>query len=227
VTKAALSDETIAELKAKHGTLYRIDSDLGAVVHKHPGQAEVDAYLLGSHMHGSEQESCNNLVFGCRVWPDVATVEKMFDEAPGIVDKFAESIMDQAGGGETDLPGLAPRDLSTMSAEDKATIEARIGKSLDVLMNEHPRGCLRVVTLPGVGPSIFRRPTRSSYAAFVDVAKKDTAVEAARSLCAECNVTDEKSLPDVFARKPAVPFYLAFALTTLAGNHLEVRSGKL
>lgn len=221
-----LEEGTIAELKAKHGDLYKIECELGAVVHRHPSQAEIDAYLLGT-VRGTTQESANNLVFSCRVWPEVGEVAKMFDEAPAIVGKFAEQVSEVAGASTEDILGLQPRDLDSVPDADRATIEARAGKTLETIRNEHPRGCLRVVTLPLVGPSVFRRPTRSSYAAFLDASKTDEVMDAARTMCAECAITDEKALPEVFAKRPAASFFLAFSLGALAGAHLEVRSGKL
>ena len=221
-----LEEGTIAELKAKFGDIYKVECDLGMVVHRHPSQAEIDAYLLGT-VRGTTQESANNLVFSCRVWPEAGVVAKMFDEAPAVVTKFAEEISEVAGADTDDILGLQPRDLDSASDEERTGIEARAGKTFDAIRNEHPRGCLRLVTLPFVGPSIFRRPTRSTYAAFLDASKTDEVMNAARTMCAECAITDEKALPEVFSKKPAVSFFLAFALGALAGAHLEVRSGKL
>lgn len=222
-----LTDEIVAELKTKHQALYRAECDLGQVVYRQPTQADVDPYLLGV-VRGSEEEAANNLVFACRVWPDVAAVSAMFDEAPAVVGKFAETIADTAGYGETDLPGLALRELDSLSDEEKNDISTRAGRSFDTITNEHPRGCLRAVTLPCFGLALFRRPTRGAYAPFVDAAKKDHVLDAARVMCAECAVTvSEKDIAAVFAAKPAVSFYLAFALGSLAGTHIEVRSAKL
>jgi hypothetical protein len=53
-------------------------------------------------------------------------------------------------------------------------------------------------------------------------------VNTARVLCAECAVTvPEKDLAAVFVAKPAISFYLAFALGSLAGVGIEVTAGKL
>lgn len=223
----ALTEDDVAALRAKHGALYVAECDLGKVVYRHPTQADVDPYLLGT-VRGSEQEAANNLVFSVRVWPDVATVERMFDEAPAVVSKFAECVMETAGAGEDDMLGLILRDPSTLKDAERAELEQRTGKGLDVIINEVPRGAAKAVSLPGYGLAIFRRPTRGSYAPFVDAAKKDEVMDASRTLCAECSVTvSEKELAAVFATKPAVSFYLAFALGALAGGTIEVRAGKL
>jgi hypothetical protein len=224
----ALTEDVVAELRAKHGALYVAECNLGKVIYRQPTQTEIDPYVLGVNARGTEEESSNNLVFACRVWPDVATVMAMFDEAPAIVTKFAECIADTAGGGETDLIGLVLRGVESLSDEEKADIATRAGKPFDVIVNEHPRGCLRAVTLPGFGLALFRRPSRSTYAPFVDSAKKDDVVNTARVLCAECAVTvPEKDLAAVFVAKPAISFYLAFALGSLAGVGIEVTAGKL
>lgn len=223
----ALTDDVVAELKQKHGALYVAECELGRLVYRHPGPSDVDPYLLGT-VRGEEQEAANNLVFACRVWPDVATVEKMFDEAPAVVSKFAEIIVGKAGAGEDDMIGLLLRDPAHIKDAERVELEARAGKGLDVILNELPRGSAKVTTLPGYGAAIFRRPTRGAYAPFVDAAKKDELLDACRTLCAECSVTvSERDLSAVFASKAAVPFYLAFALGALAGGTIEVREGKL
>ena len=196
------------------------------LIHRRPSMPEVDAYLLGTVRGGSE-EAANNLVFAARLWPAVTVLQEQFDEAPAVVSQCAERIMTTAGGDDETLIGTIPQELDNLSAEDRAALESRTGKSLADLVNEHPRGSLRYVRLPSVGVSLFRRPTRATFAAFTDASKTDDLLDACRTLCAECAVTDEASLPGVFASAPAVSFHLAYALAQLAGAHLEVRSGKL
>lgn len=220
------SSEVIADLKQKHGEIFSAGFGDFDLVHKRPGQAEVDAYLLGS-TRGTAEESANNLVFAVRLWPGVEPVQAQFDDAPAVVSRCAEAIMATAGADDVTISGVVPTALDVLDETARAELEARLGQKLDIIENEHPRGSLRAVRLPGIGLAIFKRPSRSSYAAFSDASKKDELMQACRDLCAECAVTDAKALPGVFASAPAVSFYLAWSLAALAGAHLEVRSGKL
>jgi len=220
------SSEVIADLKQKHGDVFFADFGEERLLFRKPAMPEVDAYLLGT-VRGTAEESANNLIFAARLWPSVEQLQESFDEAPAVVAKCAESVMETAGADEETMAGLVPATLDKLSDEQRAELEQRTGQKVSDLENSHPRGVLRYVRLPGVGISVFRRPTRSSYAAFADASKKDEVMQACRDLSAECAITDAKALPGVFASAPAVPFYLAFALASLAGAHLEVRSGKL
>lgn len=219
--------EEIAALKVKHGEIFHVDFGRGGFIHRKPSQAETDAYLLAG-VKNERNAGGGNLIFAVRVWPSVEALEQQFEEAPAVVKECAEQVISTVGGDDATVMAVtALNELKHMSEEDRAELEARCGQKLDLIENAHPRGCLRYVRLPGIGVSIFRRPTRTSFTMFADNNTGDDVMSSCRDLCAETAITDAKALPSLFSTHPVVSFHLAFALGALAGYHLEVKSGKL
>ena len=221
------SDDILAALRAKHGVdLSYVECDLGTVIFKCPTEAEVDPYLVAKYVSGEFQDGANNLVFGVRVWPSVAKVDEMFEEAPALVGKFASEIEKAYGGDEADMAGARPRKVSELTETERGEFEAALGP-LAELEARVPRGTLRLVRMP-FGPAAVRRPTRHSYAKYSDAYNKPGAVAEARQLIFDSAVApDAKAFAECFKTAPMLPFYLALNLAAQCGTELQARAGKL
>lgn len=220
-------DSTIAAFKAAHEEVFLVDFEVGAFAHRRPSQAETDEYLL-KQFRGRNEEAAGNLVFSTRLWPDVEQLEAFFEEAPATVGPCAEQVLATVGADFGSILGAVLHPLSMLTDEDRATLESRIGKKVSDIENAYPRGAVRFARVPSVGVSLFRRPTRFSFAAYSDALKDDAQfAQAFRDISAECAVSDAAKMESVFSRYPAFSYYLGWALAAHAGKHLEVKSGKL
>jgi hypothetical protein len=222
--------ETLAALKAKNGgEVFLVEfGEVGGFIHRKPGQPECDEYY-SKHWTGKTHEAAGNLIFQARLWPTVEKLDEMLDEAPAVVTECADAILGTAGASPMEIAEMSVlQDLSTLHGVGLAELESRTGRKVADIIGEHPRGSLRWCTIPGIGPSIVRRPSRMSFGTFEET-RRDAAriCQAARELIAESAVTDEKALPTAFSLYPAFSWHLAWSLAAFAGQHLEVRSGKL
>ncbi len=107
-----LTQEVIAELKAKHGEeLVLLKSTKGPLVFRKPTRVEWEHYKdqLMSDKRGKSQSTTERaFVTGCFVWPDGGTLSAAFEEKPGIISVVNEKLCELVGmfGGEPETAKL-------------------------------------------------------------------------------------------------------------------------
>ncbi len=95
-----LSEEQIADLKAKHGARLEMISDESGdleVVVKPPPEAEWDRFTTMLLDDEQKPRAMKTLVRSCVVYPEAAELKRLIAEQPGIVSTIGGQLSEMAG----------------------------------------------------------------------------------------------------------------------------------
>jgi hypothetical protein len=87
-----------AELKEKHGSdLHVMNHDGVEVVAKRPGKVEYRRFRHMTMDDRRKEDAAATFVRDCIVYPAAADLEREFEKRPGLVDTFANKLVELAG----------------------------------------------------------------------------------------------------------------------------------
>jgi len=101
-----ISDETLADLRAKHGRVRVYEKELEdddgnpvlySAAFKCPSPVQYDRFFVERDDEETKHQAFKTLVRSCAVYPDAACLKEMFDAAPGLAHAFGNALLKWAG----------------------------------------------------------------------------------------------------------------------------------
>jgi hypothetical protein len=92
-----IDEDTIRDLKAKHGELHMLTSGDAVVIVRKPTRKEYERFRANSSDPNKRDIAVASLVTTVLVHPDRAAFDKMLDAAPGLCEEFAEPVLELVG----------------------------------------------------------------------------------------------------------------------------------
>jgi hypothetical protein len=104
--KSGLTEDMMAQLALKLPgvRLYHLKHGGHEAVFRSPGRSIWKLYLAQQRDDSTKIQANDVLIANCRIWPESAALEAIFEDAPGLVETWALKLMEaagfSAGGGE-------------------------------------------------------------------------------------------------------------------------------
>lgn len=98
----SITPEKVAELEAKHGKVLHLRREAGEAVFRRPKRDEWRKFKADLGNDEGKHMASENLVIACAVWPERAQFEALLDDAPGLIDAFANGLTSWSGLGQAE-----------------------------------------------------------------------------------------------------------------------------
>ena len=95
-----ISDEKVAELKAKHSDLTLLKAGSFEIVVRPPTREEWKRFRKEASDDAKKSDSVEGILRACTVYPDASEVVSMLAKKPALAEKFGKEVLELAAGVE-------------------------------------------------------------------------------------------------------------------------------
>lgn len=93
-----IDDSKLDELRAKHGALYSVDTELGPVIYRGANRIEFRQWKANRDDDAKKLVADEILARACVVYPDAAGFEALLDKLPALATLLQGEIIEVSGG---------------------------------------------------------------------------------------------------------------------------------
>jgi len=97
-----LTDEKIAELKAKYGELHQLSHDGESVVVTRPNRQQWKKFRAFMNDDRKRGDAIESLLRECVVHPSLDELNSLLEVKPGLAEAFGSSVVELAGAAKTE-----------------------------------------------------------------------------------------------------------------------------